>query len=336
MDEPIYSLNHLGRLLVENPNRDWREYGNVFVNHDGDFSQFCYEQKMILTKQWNWFEQVSRGLILNNKTGKVVARPFDKFWNWGQGNRLPDDTMTCVGQTRKIDGSLGIQFFDGEKWRIVTKGSFKHRHGQWATEWLNSYCHPENTQAGLTLIYEIVYRDNAQIVPYKEEGLTLIGARFFDGAYYHPGSEQFKFVAMRVGVPTVDFRLIDPVQEQIEKEVEHEGWVSWWRNGMKSEYTLFKHKTRWYKALHKMIVTEGEEGDTDGNARVNVYMNRVKELKAALEQLPPFQSLDMTDPLCKKEMAVAIQNQFPLLAKMLLPIVFHGITVEESVVKSLT
>lgn len=334
MTQELYSLNHLGRLLVEDKDRDWLEYGRVFVNHDGDFSQFCYLGKMQLAKQWNWFEQVSRGLILNNKTGKVVARPFDRFWNWGQGGRKPLDTDTFACQTKKMDGSLGIQFFDGTDWRIVTKGSFKHRHGNWATEWLNTHARPQNTPPGLTLMYEIIYPDNAQIVPYKAQGLVLIGARFIDGAYYAPNSQSFKHVADKVGATPVECRTLETEHEAIEKEVEHEGWVSWWRSGATMDYTLYKHKTRWYKALHKMIVSDEEE-ETDGNPRVNIYIEKVKALRDALESLPPYKHLDMTDSANKKEMALRIQTDHPQLAKLLMPIVFHGISVEESVVKSL-
>jgi len=88
--------------LVRDGVTDWLEYGNVrAVYHEG-LVLFNYTAKAQFQNRWNWFERVSRGLILDATTGKVIARPFDKFWNWGAFGRTTDADLIEV--TEKLDG----------------------------------------------------------------------------------------------------------------------------------------------------------------------------------------------------------------------------------------
>jgi len=50
-------------------------------------------------EEWNWFEKVSRGLVMDAE-GEIVARPFDKFWNYGE----VQPTGEVVEITEKMDG----------------------------------------------------------------------------------------------------------------------------------------------------------------------------------------------------------------------------------------
>lgn len=57
--------------------RDWKFYGDVVVRAEGDLLIFNYTELAQYKAEWNFFERVSRGLIINARTGEVVARPFD-------------------------------------------------------------------------------------------------------------------------------------------------------------------------------------------------------------------------------------------------------------------
>jgi len=85
---------------------DWERYGHVNTKEKGDLILFNYNIAAQLEAKWTWFERVSRGLILNKKTGEVVARPYDKFFNWTE-NRVPKPnhrTRQIVSITEKMDG----------------------------------------------------------------------------------------------------------------------------------------------------------------------------------------------------------------------------------------
>ncbi len=99
-----------------------------------------------------------RGLILDD-LGGIVARPFLKFFNFGEGGAGIPVVPLAVQQASggggkggsggsgggggefiaydKLDGSLGITYFYGGKAYIATRGSFVSEQAQVATRMLN-------------------------------------------------------------------------------------------------------------------------------------------------------------------------------------------------------
>lgn len=81
---------------------------------------------------WNAATLACRGLICD-LAGKVVARPFPKFFNLDQVTTLPDEPFEVY---EKLDGSLGILYWlDGQPC-IATRGSFDGEQARWATQWI--------------------------------------------------------------------------------------------------------------------------------------------------------------------------------------------------------
>lgn len=227
---------------------EWEKYGNVSVREQGDLLIFNYTAKAQFEARWNFFERVSRGLIINRVTGEVVARPFDKFHNWLEGNRKSDGRIISI--TEKLDGSLGILYRDGE-YKISTRGSFDGEQAQWATQFLKRY-----TLTGLpaeyTLLFEIVYPENRVVVDYgSRQDMVLLAIRNrFSGAY-----EPFltvKDIALRYGfsLPTVyEFSSVDDLLGRLPAlDGNHEGYVVEFSDGQR-----FKFKGDKYKELHRLI-----------------------------------------------------------------------------------
>src|SRR5689334_6486551 len=117
----IESIADLQAVLLAGET-DWKQYGEVNVSFHGDLILFNYSQMAQFQRRWNWFERNSRGLILNVKTGEVVARPFAKFFNYGE--EMPADDNEIVSITEKMDGSLGILYREDGQFKIATRGSF--------------------------------------------------------------------------------------------------------------------------------------------------------------------------------------------------------------------
>src|SRR5690348_16903958 len=76
-----------------------------------DVRIFNYTQHCQFEGAWDEVTKQCRGLILNVKTGEVIAKPFPKFFNYGEytgkGWTLPKGKCTV---TEKLDGSLGILY----------------------------------------------------------------------------------------------------------------------------------------------------------------------------------------------------------------------------------
>lgn len=125
---------------------------------------------------WNDFLLASRGLILEDQTNKIIARPFKKFFNWGE--KFAESIEFPVTVSEKLDGSLGILYSFKDKFSICTRGSFTSEQGIWATDFL--YRNYEDLLKTLnkdyTYLFEIIYPDNRIVVDYGKdfEGLFLI------------------------------------------------------------------------------------------------------------------------------------------------------------------
>src|SRR3990172_2759927 len=131
--EEIHHIEDLQRLVVAGE-ADWDRYGAVRAERFDDLILFDYRASAQWDNRWNWFERVSRGLILNARSGEVVACPFDKFFNWGENGHTSSAPLVEV--TEKLDGSLGILYRRNGKYCIATRGAFHSDQARWATAFL--------------------------------------------------------------------------------------------------------------------------------------------------------------------------------------------------------
>lgn len=172
--------------------------GDVRAQRHPEFPElwiYNYTEDVQYRNKWNKVTLACRGLILNNQTGDIVARPWEKFFNFGQrDNRIESNAPVEV--TDKMDGSLGILYKrpDGE-FAIATRGSFASEQAIHATELLNTtykdylldfvaeYWVKENT-----FLFEIIYPENRIVCNYGDmDDLVLLGAVNKKwGDYYGP------------------------------------------------------------------------------------------------------------------------------------------------------
>jgi RNA ligase len=137
-----------------------------------------YTEKAQFDWVWNDATRTCRGLITDFMTGDVVARPFPKFFNYGEEDVAAGYYFTPVTVTDKLDGSLGILYPTGHlRWAIATRGSFTSTQALHATERLEEYLvmgwHPER---GMTYLFEIIYPDNRIVCNYHgTDDLFLLG-----------------------------------------------------------------------------------------------------------------------------------------------------------------
>ena len=205
----------------------------------------------------------ARGLIvkpLEDGTFEPVALPFPKFENWGkeiadihEGERGP-----VVSVTAKMDGSLGIIFWDDVqgRWRVSTRGSFAEKSTQaaWAEKILAEH-HGSFAEAdkAYTYLVEIICEESIVVVPYKTEdhGLILLSA-------YHVASglelrrPHLEAHGARLSMKVVAESPLGDVKEILETTktlngLEQEGWVVRFANGERRKF-----KGEDYKRLHRL------------------------------------------------------------------------------------
>lgn len=132
-----------------------------------------YSKTAAYAGEWDIVTRACRGLVTDNLTGEVVARPFQKFFNMEEGKHTATPTFKVF---EKLDGSLGILFNYKGEWIFASRGSFTSDQALKGAELLkmydiDSYCIP-----GYTYLFEIIYPSNRIVVDYgDDEKLVLLG-----------------------------------------------------------------------------------------------------------------------------------------------------------------
>jgi RNA ligase len=138
-------------------------------------SIYNYSRKTQYEGKWDEITLQCRGVITDKATGKILVRPFKKFFNYEElvGNKWKESQLPTkcdyVYIQEKIDGSLGILFnYEGE-WVLSTRGSFVSEQAIRGLEilkskykldyWLNHYAY----------LVEIVYPENRIVVDYGKK-----------------------------------------------------------------------------------------------------------------------------------------------------------------------
>ena len=126
---------------------------------------------------WNSVTLACRGLIVNQATGGVVARPFPKFFNHDQPGAPTLNLTEPVTVTDKVDGSLGILYPVGDgRYAVATRGSFTSDQAIHATRVLLTRYPTFVPPAGHTVLFEIIYPENRIVLDYQGlDDLVLLG-----------------------------------------------------------------------------------------------------------------------------------------------------------------
>lgn len=172
----------LGQMMDEG-------YVQVRYHPDYPYAIYCYTKQAMFDRKWNDVTRTCRGLIVNEDTGEILARPFKKFFNFGEPDAPVFSSNDWVTIYDKADGSLGIAYETPDGPAIATKGSFTSEQAVKATELLRTKYPRYDVEEGTTDLFEIIYPENRIVLDYgdREELLYLGSVRVCDGADYWQG-----------------------------------------------------------------------------------------------------------------------------------------------------
>lgn len=152
--------------------------GYVKVNRHptADLFIYNYSESAQYERIWNAVTLQCRGLILDGQ-GRVVARPFSKFFNLEELVKEPIPNLPFEVY-EKMDGSLGISYWVDGALHIATRGSFISEQSVKANELLNTKYAEAKVQMNpaITYLFEIIYPANRIVLDYgSQEILVLLG-----------------------------------------------------------------------------------------------------------------------------------------------------------------
>ena len=154
--------------------------GMVYRRRDegGGRTLYCYTRRCVYDAAWDRYSVLARGLIVDEAAGCLVATPFPKFFNLGEGRgAVPDLPFEAF---EKVDGSLIVIHHHHGRWMAATKGDLASSQAAWAQAMLDTgdlSC----LAPGATYLAEAVYPANRNVVRYGHEGLVLLAGYAADG-----------------------------------------------------------------------------------------------------------------------------------------------------------
>lgn len=172
------------------------EEGRLLRHDFNNLVGFKYTANTIYSGDWDPVTLYARGIVFDKDTGKVLAYPFEKFFNFGElvddqsnlttlahdviahqgyDNLLRDISTQSFRVMDKLDGSLGIMFWTGKKWLIKTAGSFESEQALWANNWAADNIDVTKLDKNCTYMFEIIYDEDVHPIKYDFEGLVLLG-----------------------------------------------------------------------------------------------------------------------------------------------------------------
>lgn len=153
--------------------------------------QFKYDQ--IESPMHEPIVQQCRGMILDSANNwEIVAWPFNKFFNYGEGHAAKIDWETAEVQ-EKLDGSLIIMYHYDGKWNVATSGT-PDASGEvngcgvtfaelfWRVWSESGYDLPEKVYSpNVTYMFELMTPYNRVVVRHGENRIVEIGERWIRG-----------------------------------------------------------------------------------------------------------------------------------------------------------
>jgi RNA ligase len=98
-------------------------------------SIYNYSRKTQYEGKWDDVTLQCRGVITDNATGKVLVRPFKKFFNYEElvGNKWKESQLPPMSDyvyiQEKMDGSLGILFYYERELTIKGRSNYYYKNG---------------------------------------------------------------------------------------------------------------------------------------------------------------------------------------------------------------
>lgn len=191
--------NHVKDLMSDRP-ADWlailENELKIHVVRDGDLASLKYNQ--IESPMADPLVQQCRGMVVDAERRRVIAWPYNKFWNHGEALAAPIDWATAR-VLEKLDGSLMILHVRDGIWSVASSGhptaggsfgsdtrTFRDAFWQLAS---TLEIDTDMLDARATYMLELCDAPNRVVVRHEAPRLVLHGARWLDSGHEFTPSE---------------------------------------------------------------------------------------------------------------------------------------------------
>lgn len=208
----------------------------------GKLVLYNYTDQCVYNRKWNRITQSARGTVYNLINGHIVARAFDKFFNFEELSKSKQRNLLKQKKFEvydKADGSLGIVYTWLNQWRVNTRGSFSSDQAVKASEMLKQY-RTEDMYSEYTYLVEIIYPDNKIIMDYGDTEQLVLLAMINKLTGEELPYELVQSHGDHIGMPVIPRRVFNSIEELIEAQQalpkDQEGFVVKFENGERVKF----------------------------------------------------------------------------------------------------
>jgi RNA ligase len=223
---------------------------NIQKHPSKDIYLAKYSRQTVYSRHWDEVTKLCRGIWFNS-TGKVLAYPFEKFFNHSEADGTPvyESCKNLSYQVfTKMDGSLIIASLVNGELIVSSSGSFTSDHAIKAEKMLKACGFPFSHD--LTYCFELIAPEFKIVVDYGNvEKLTLLGIRDTNTGKDIPFTEDSFSQYGIQGTKQVNMTL-DEIEQDLKRSdyINAEGYVILFENGERVKMKYDK-----YMELHKLI-----------------------------------------------------------------------------------
>jgi RNA ligase len=198
-----------------------------------------------------------RGITFSSKTGRVVSRPFHKFFNLGEHPETEKERLKgkLFILREKLDGTMLHPAVVEGRVRLFTQKDFANPQIEKGEELLRRNdkllkATRRLLEKGLTPIFELISPEFQLVIPYETEELILTEVRDNRTGHYLLEEAENELIQMGFKLPRKRVGTVEEAERLIEEAENVEGFVA--KNFDESEpFPLFvKIKSPWYHRAH--------------------------------------------------------------------------------------
>ena len=234
---------------------------------------FNFSRDVFYKRKWSKLSKIARGLFINTSSNEIVARGYDKFFNFEEDqfntiNWLKENLVFPVYAYEKYNGFLGLLGYDTMSDSLIfcSKSSMSSDFSSWFKEIFNTYWTGNENELkayiknnNLCLIFEVIDPENdPHIIKYDQKEIVLIGAIKrtvkFDPLSYEKQINIAKMFNFKIKQQIAIFKNFESLEKFIYSEKnsnnEHEGYV--FEDSINYMFKLKNHFYKFWKNLRSI------------------------------------------------------------------------------------
>lgn len=290
-------MPHVKNFIAAHSDWQHRLEADYKINIVRDCDRMSLKYDQIESPMADPVVQECRGMVVRDD-GIILAHPYNKFWNHGDHLAAPIDWSSARVQD-KLDGSLMILYFDGDRWCTASSGSplAGGSYGS-SAESFATVMRRVFVDTGMELptgyertcfMFELCAPDNRIVVQYAEAKIVCHGARHLDTERELSRAE-LETICAAFSWPIVTEYPIGSIDECLRaadalNPIANEGFVV-----VDGAFNRVKIKSPRYVALHHM------KGEATERRAIELYKSG--EVGEVLTYFPEFAGV--IEPVCAR------------------------------------